>query len=114
LFLLFDCMVFLYFYYYTDKPETAVTQSSFTSSVGSALSLECKTNANPVPTSYKWTRAGLDISVTSRTHSITVESGTLSYACVATNSIGTSSSISFTVSGTTNVGVTPRKVYPYF
>ncbi|XP_069115360.1 carcinoembryonic antigen-related cell adhesion molecule 5-like [Argopecten irradians] len=83
-------------------PESAVTDPSLTAAVGASLSLSCDTDANPGATDYIWFKGSAILSITERVNSVQAESGTTTYTCRATNSIGTSSDITFTVTGTTS------------
>ncbi|XP_033758139.1 hemicentin-1-like [Pecten maximus] len=94
-------------------PVSTVTsaQSSVVLSSGQSQTLQCNTVSNPSVTAYSWTKDGVSLtSATSQSYTVTISAsddyGT--YACYATNSIGQSAAIPFTVSsGSSATGTTP-------
>ncbi|XP_033758541.1 carcinoembryonic antigen-related cell adhesion molecule 1-like [Pecten maximus] len=83
-------------------PESAVTQSSQTAAVGTTVSLSCDTDSNPEPTRYAWSEGSTSLSLTGKVISISVESGSTTYTCRASNSVGESGNIDFLVTGTSS------------
>ncbi|XP_069114865.1 opioid-binding protein/cell adhesion molecule-like [Argopecten irradians] len=85
------------------RPVSTVTsaQSSVTLSSGQSQTLSCDTVSNPLVTSYSWTKDGVSLtSAASKTYTVTISASSDygTYACYATNDIGQSAAIPFTVS----------------
>ena len=88
-------------------PQSAVTQASFTQTVGSPVTLRCDTKANPSATQWVWSYNGNALSNTNK--ELVVDMDTASdagtYSCRASNTVGQSANIDFSIAIGTGTAV---------
>ncbi|XP_021370012.1 hemicentin-1-like [Mizuhopecten yessoensis] len=85
-------------------PQSAVSQPSVSAAIGTSVSLSCDTDANPAATSYVWFDGSTQLAVTEKINSVEAGSAVKTYTCRATNDVGQSGDIVFTVTGTSTGG----------
>lgn len=85
---------------------STVAQTSISQTVGNPVSLSCDTRANPSATAWEWLYNGNSLSSTNKVLVVNMdtESDAGTYTCRATNAVGSSADIAFSIGIGTGIG----------